>query len=76
MGCVIVDISKPPSGALSPFSVYIALSRSRGHQIIRILREFDHTLFMHHPSEDLRLDMERLQHLERVTKKEFEMDSR
>ena len=76
MGCVIVDISKPPSGALSPFSVYVALSRSRGRQNIRILREFDHTLFMHHPSEDLRLDMERLQCLERVTREEFEMDSR
>ena len=30
MECVLVDISKPPSRALSPFSVYITLSRSRG----------------------------------------------
>ena len=30
MECMIVDISRPPSGSLSPFSVYVALSRSRG----------------------------------------------
>ena len=70
MGCVIVDISKPPSGALSPFSVYIALSKSRGRQTIRILRDFDHSLFMHHPSEDLRVDMERLHRVERQTREE------
>jgi ATP-dependent exoDNAse (exonuclease V) alpha subunit len=72
MGCVIVDISKPPSGALSPFSVYVALSRSRGRKTIRILRDFDRTLFMHHPSEDLRADMERLETLERRTRAEYE----
>ncbi|KAF8803428.1 hypothetical protein BYT27DRAFT_7226051 [Phlegmacium glaucopus] len=55
MECVIVDISRPPSGKLSPFSVYVALSRSRGRKTIRILRDFDPALFMHHPSEDLRM---------------------
>ena len=49
MECVIVDISKPPSGSLSPFSIYVALSRSRGQKTIRILHNFDPTLFMHHP---------------------------
>ena len=44
MECVFVDISKPPSGALSPFSVYVALSRSRGRRTIRILRDFDHSV--------------------------------
>ena len=72
MGCVIVDILKPPSGALSPFSVYVALSRSRGRKTIRILRDFDHSLFMHHPSEDLRVDMERLHRVERMTREEHE----
>ena len=67
MECVIVDIAKPPSGALSPFSVYVALSRSRGRKTIQILRDFDPGLFMHHPSEDLRLDMERLEHLNKKT---------
>ena len=72
MECVIVDILKPPSGALSPFSVYVALSRSRGRRTIRILRDFDHSLFMHHPSENLRIDMERLQDLNEKTKEEYE----
>ena len=47
MECVIADVSKPPSGALLPFSVYVALSRSRGRRTIRILRprETSTTLF-------------------------------
>jgi hypothetical protein len=68
MGCVIIDIAKPPSGTLSPFSMYVALSRSKGRSDIRILRDFDPALFMHHPSEDLRMDMERLELLNERTK--------
>ena len=71
MECVIVDISKPPSGSLSPFSVYVALSRSRGRKTIRILRDFDPALFMHHPSEDLRTEMERLRHLDEKTREAY-----
>ena len=73
MEYVIVDISKPPTGALSPFSVYVALSRSRGRKTIRILREFDPALFMHHPSDDLRIDMARLEHLDERTKDGFNL---
>jgi hypothetical protein len=72
MECVIVDISKPPSGVLSPFSVYVALSRSRGRQSIRILRDFDPSLFMHHPSEDLRVEMRRLEGLDEKTRLTYE----
>jgi hypothetical protein len=68
MGCVIVDISKPPTGRLSPFGVYVALSRSRGRETIRLLRDFDSELFMHHPSEDLRSDMARLELLNGETR--------
>jgi hypothetical protein len=68
MEYVIVDISKPPTGSLSPFSVYVALSRSRGRRTIRILRDFDPALLMHHPSEDLRKDMVRLERLDERTK--------
>ncbi|KAF8800258.1 hypothetical protein BYT27DRAFT_7117985 [Phlegmacium glaucopus] len=70
--CVIVDIARPPSGKLSPFSVYVALSRSRGCGTIRILRDFDTELFVHHSSEDLKEDMERLERLDIQTKMEFE----
>ena len=68
MECVIVDISKPPSGKLSPFSIYVALSRSRGWDTIRILRDFDPELLMHHLSEDLRVEMARLERLDERTK--------
>jgi ATP-dependent exoDNAse (exonuclease V) alpha subunit len=71
MEYVIVDISKPPTGALSPFSVYVALSRSRGRKTIRILRDFDPALLMHHPSEDLRKDMARLEQLDKQTKETY-----
>jgi ATP-dependent exoDNAse (exonuclease V) alpha subunit len=42
---VIIDIGKPPTGSLSPFSIYVALSRSRGRDTIRLLRDFDPNLF-------------------------------
>ena len=74
MECVFVDISKPPSGSISAFSVYVALSRSRGRKTIRILRDFDPALFMHHPSEDLRLDMTRLEDLDDRTKEAYERE--
>lgn len=70
---VIVDILKPPTGMLSPFSVYIALSRSRRRMMtIHILIDFDPVLFMHHPSEDLRIDMIRLENLDQQTKESFD----
>jgi hypothetical protein len=74
MGCVIVDISKPPSGKLSAFGAYVALSRSKGRSTIRILRDFDPTLFVHHPSEDLRLEMARLKRLDGETKALYEKE--
>jgi hypothetical protein len=38
---VIVDISRPPSGSLTLFNIYVALSRSSGRETIRLLRGFD-----------------------------------
>ena len=72
MEYVIVDISKPPTGLLSPFSMYVALSRSRGQKTIQILRDFDPTLLMHHLSEDLRSDMARLECIDEQTKEMYE----
>jgi ATP-dependent exoDNAse (exonuclease V) alpha subunit len=67
---VIIDIGEP-TGLLSPFSVYVALSRSRGRDTIRLLREFDANLFQNHPSEALRKDMNRIEVLNERTKKEW-----
>lgn len=72
--CVIIDISKLPTGRLSPFSVYVALSRSRGRKTIRILRDFDPALLMNHPSEDLRVDMARLERMDEETKTVFKIN--
>jgi len=64
----IVDLGMPPTGKLTPFNAYVALSRSRGRNSIRLLRDFDERLFTRHPSEYLRLEDERLGILDRRTK--------
>ncbi|KAF5331245.1 hypothetical protein D9611_013149 [Ephemerocybe angulata] len=67
---VIIDIGKPPQGALSPFNAYVALLRGRGRDSIRLLRDFDGDLFTTHPSENLRAEMSRLQALAARTERE------
>ena len=69
---VIIDIGKPPTVSLSAFSVYVALSRSRGRDTIRLLQDFDPNLFQNHLSEALRQDMRRLESLNEETKKDRE----
>jgi hypothetical protein len=61
---VLVDIRNPPTGKLSPFSAYVALSRSKGRDSIRLLSDFDDGLFQTHPSLDLAVEMDRLRALE------------
>ncbi len=68
---VIVDIAKPPSGTFSAFNAYVALSRSRGRETIRLLRDFEERLFTVHPSEELRLEDARLSALEKATLKRY-----
>ncbi|KAF4616631.1 hypothetical protein D9613_008796 [Agrocybe pediades] len=70
---IIIDIAKPPSGSLSPFGTYVALSRSRGRNNIRLLRDFDEN---NHPSEDLRKDMERITELDKDTKLWWEKEKK
>ncbi|KAJ7865406.1 hypothetical protein B0H13DRAFT_1637101 [Mycena leptocephala] len=36
---VLVDIAKPPTGTLSFFNLYVALSRSSRRETIRLLRD-------------------------------------
>ena len=50
---VVVDIAKPLRGSLTLFSAYVALSRSRGRNMIRLLRPSDKTLSTTHLSEVL-----------------------
>ena len=54
LGSVIVDIQKPPPPMkLTTFTTYVALSRSRGRETIRLLGDSNNELFTSHPSEDL-----------------------
>ncbi|KAJ3521770.1 hypothetical protein NMY22_g12176 [Coprinellus aureogranulatus] len=63
---VIIDLTVPNAkdSAISPFNAYVALSRGRGRDSIRLLRPIDRRLLTTHPSEELRVDIERLQHLD------------
>ena len=53
----------------------VALSRGRGRDTIRLLRDFDENLklFTQHPSEDLRKEMLRLERLNEITREKFEV---
>ena len=64
---VIIDVGRPPFGHLTPFNMYVALSRGTGRDNIRLLRDFDPTLLQQHPSEYLRLEDERLTKLNEST---------
>ncbi|GAW05036.1 ATP-dependent DNA helicase PIF1 [Lentinula edodes] len=66
---VVVDLEPPHTGPkMTGFSVYVALSRSRGRKNIRLLRGYDLQLFIQHPSADLKVDEGRLEVLERDTR--------
>jgi ATP-dependent exoDNAse (exonuclease V) alpha subunit len=72
IGYVIVDISPTKKFPVTPFAAYVALSRSRGRSSIRLLRDFDDSIFTQHPSEALRLEDERLEWLAKDTEDKFE----
>lgn len=64
---VIVDIGNPPTGHLTGFNAYVALSRGRGRDSIRLLQDFDDTLLTVHASEYLRQEDLRLHSLDQQT---------
>ena len=65
---VIVDIAKPPSGGLDLFNLYIALSRSSGHETIRLLRDFDDQMFLKTHDVALLAEDDQMERLDRITK--------
>lgn len=70
---VIVDIGQVPGNiGINPFGVYVALSRGRGRNEIRLLRDFDDRLFTRYPSEDLRIEDCRLEALTQATKERWD----
>jgi hypothetical protein len=73
---IVVDIGKTSNFALSPFNAYVALSRSRGRDSIRLLRDFEDDLFTRHPSEYLRVEDERIEDLSKQTEINFNVIGR
>lgn len=65
---VIVDIANPPQAELSLCNIYVALSRSRGRETIRLLREFDKSNLFKQVDEALLKEDERLDKLDRLTR--------
>lgn len=64
---VIINITSPPTGTITPFNIYVALLHCRGREGIHLLCDFDEKLLMSHPSEFLRLEDERLARMDKVT---------
>lgn len=73
---VIVDIARPPSGGLTPFNAYVALSRSTGRNSIRLLRGFDEGLFKQPPSFSLEAEDMWLEERNKATKRRWEAGER
>lgn len=70
----IIDIREVPNGGLTLAHLYVAFSRSEGHDNIRILRTFGEKterLFKNHIGEGLRTDDKVLDLQARDTKREF-----
>ena len=65
---VIVDISKPPSGGLDLFNLYVALSQSSGHETIWLLRNFDNQMFLKTHDVALLAEDDQMERLDRITK--------
>ena len=57
---IIVDVGTTNNFPVTPFLTYVALSQSRGRDTIRLLRDFNETIFTKYPLEDLQLEDERL----------------
>lgn len=63
MAPVIVDIGQPPTGRITPFNVYVALSQAKSRESIRLLQNFDQQLLQQHLSEYLHVEGEKLKKL-------------
>ncbi|KIK17866.1 hypothetical protein PISMIDRAFT_110560 [Pisolithus microcarpus 441] len=61
LASAIVDIATPPSGGLNLFNLYVALSRSRRRSHVRLLRDFDDSIFLKTHSNKLLMEDDRLE---------------
>lgn len=58
--------------SVTPFAAYIALSWSHSRHRIRLLRDFKDEIYTQHPSEELRVEDERLKMLTEETARRFD----
>ncbi|KAF9471634.1 hypothetical protein BDN70DRAFT_869107 [Pholiota conissans] len=65
---VIIDVASPPTGRLTLFNLYVALSRSTGRKTIQLLRDFDDELFKTAHDPQLLQEDDRLERLNSITK--------
>jgi hypothetical protein len=66
---VIVDLATPPTGGLTQFNAYVALSRSQTRSTARLLRNFEDRLFTTAPDENLVLEDAVLERQNETTRK-------
>jgi len=66
---VVVDIGQPPTGRLTAFNAYVSLSRGKGRQSIRLLRDFEDNLLQTVPSQALLEEESRLAILSEETER-------
>lgn len=64
---VIIDIASPPTGTLTLFNLYVALSRSSRRDTIHLLCDFDKNLFKWPHNTALMEEDDRLEELNRLT---------
>ena len=65
----MVDIATPPTGGLTLFNLYVALSRSSGRSTIQLLRDFDDKLFRAGHCAELLAENDRIDELNNKTSK-------
>jgi ATP-dependent exoDNAse (exonuclease V) alpha subunit len=64
---LLVNIATPPTGGLSLFDLYVALSRSSGRDTIRQLRDFDDKVLQRSHNPNLIAEDNRVEELDEET---------
>ncbi|GLB44644.1 putative G-quadruplex DNA unwinding [Lyophyllum shimeji] len=65
---VLIDIASPPTGTLTLFNLYVALSRSSGRATIRLLRDFNDDVFKVSHDPALMMEDDRIAEMDSATK--------
>jgi hypothetical protein len=69
---VIINIRNPPSSGLNAFNAYVAISRGRSREMLRLLGGLNSMIFTKHPDLDLAECDKRLEELDKETEIRYE----